>query len=698
MAPKFTETQKREIVRLYNIDRTAASRIVEKIGVSHRHTGFVIALIKEETGDYRPKANRSKSNWLIQSAHKKEIIRLYKEGLSAYAISISLSLSQNMVPAIISFITEETGEYKTEAMLRKERISDITKLIKDGLTNKQITDKVGCNKDAICYARRLAGVPAPVPPRGEADNSIPEHIDQAEILKIWAMGDMSLRALGTKFAISERMIARIIDSNKPEMAGSVGYLKATVLPMPTDKPKRYIFTCAQNNTKVNEQVWRSLLALSKHYDAEIFVASFNYNRAAYGASAVKRDTETPASKDLWYDEAIREYLEKSDGRLQITSALQWCGEVNLSPTAMRPLTGFEDYTQSNSSIFPHPRLAMRSIPSFSTGAKLIYTTGTITQRNYIQKTAGQKAERHHAYGGLLVEVNADGSFFVRQLTSTDDGTIQDLNILVKKGVLVSKDASVSAINWGDIHVAYLQDEQRKVCWAKGGILDSLKPKYQLLHDTLDFYSRNHHELDNPHSAFKRFTEGTDDVAKEIQQLTTFLDGTQRPWCKTVLVESNHDNAFDRWLTNRAYDYRRDPRNARFFLQAQERRYQAIEERDDDFILLEWAIRRIKKLERVKFLKKDESFRIGLIECGIHGHNGPNGARGSPQAFSKLGFPMNIGHFHSAQILDGVFVAGLTANLHMDYSSGPSSWGHSHIITYPTGMRSILTTWRGEWRA
>jgi len=40
-------------------------------------------------------------------------------------------------------------------------------------------------------------------------------------------------------------------------------------------------------------------------------------------------------------------------------------------------------------IFPHAKLAMRSIPTMQgEGTKLNYTTGTVTKRNYVQKRAG----------------------------------------------------------------------------------------------------------------------------------------------------------------------------------------------------------------------------------------------------------------------------------------------------------------------
>lgn len=587
-----------------------------------------------------------------------------------------------------ALITRERGEYlplkARKIAQQKERV---VALLKERHTFAHIVRETGLSRPTIqAVSEKL-----------DLTKEETVELPIAEIIKTWSLGELSKAELAQHYNTSVYAITKLINDNKPQLDGNISYRAAKVLENQKGT-RRYIFTCAQNNTQVNKKVWDGLQALAKHYDAEIFVASFNYNRAAYGANAVKRNTNEDVASGLWYDPEITKYLDKSDQRIQVAQALMWCGEVNLSPTLKKPLTGFEDYTQTHSSIFPHPRLSMKSIATISSGAKLCYTTGTITQRNYIQKGAGLKAEFHHGYGGLLVEVNESGSFFVRQLVATDDGCIQDLNVLVKNGKVESRTARVAALNWGDIHVAYLQEEQKKLCWGKNGILDTLKPEYQFFHDTLDFRARNHHDIKNPHSGYQKFINGMDDVQKEIRDAAQFLDYAQRESCVSMVVESNHDNAHLRWLQNLAYDYRNDPLNALYFLECQHRVYSAIFNREPNFNLMEWAVRRHYPLDRVRFLGVDESFVYKLIEFGIHGHSGPNGSRGSPAAFSRLGFPCNIGHFHSAEILDGVYVAGVSASLNMDYNHGPSSWGHSHIVTYPNGNRAMLTTWRGEWRA
>ena len=47
-----------------------------------------------------------------------------------------------------------------------------------------------------------------------------------------------------------------------------------------------------------------------------------------------------------------------------------------------------------------------------------------------------------------------------------------------------------------------------------------------------------------------------------------------------------------------------------------------------------------------FLNQGESFVTSGIECGLHGHNGINGARGGPQQFKRLSSKVNGAHGHS----------------------------------------------------
>lgn len=498
---------------------------------------------------------------------------------------------------------------------------------------------------------------------------------------------------------SDRDDNRILE--KPIVEGQIHPTPVKALDLPEKRTKRYILTSAQNNTHVNEEFWKNLIALKQHYKAELFVGTYTYNHSMYRKNS-KYGTDPEHDSGLWFDDRLAPYIALGDNEnIDIAPGLRWCGRANILPTADRPLSGFETYTGLNSGIFPHAKIAMQSIPSGKfEQTKLNYTTGTVTQRNYIQKKAGLKAEHHHTYGALVVEVCPDGTWFVRQINADSSGVIHDLCLCITNGI-VEEDCEVLAINWGDIHQYRRDNESYQLCWGKGGMMDTLKPRLQFMHDVIDFYPRNHHEIYNHHAMFTRHIHGNDSVEDEMEMVADFLLWSSRTFCKTVVVASNHDDAFRKWL--RDADYRKDPVNAIYFLQAQLAYYHALKNGEADFHLLRWAMLHKGVGKSIQFLKVDESFIIadngkgGGIECGMHGHIGPNGSRGNAKALSKVGRKANIGHSHQAEIHDGLYVAGVTGKLDMVYNVGPSSWSQSHIITYLTGKRSIITFSGNKWK-
>jgi hypothetical protein len=489
-------------------------------------------------------------------------------------------------------------------------------------------------------------------------------------------------------------------AEKPLFSGRIEVFEQHAEPLPRKGVSRYILTSAQNNTPVHADFWLSLTSYAEAIGAKIWVSTYTYNHNAFGQLSTKMGT-AQRQGDLWYAEEIRPFV--CDKSVEIAPGLVWCGEMNILPTASRPLSGLETYTGRKSGIFPAAKLDMKSVASVkSDPTKFNWTTGTVTLRNYIQKKAGQKAEFHHCYGALLVEVDSTGAWWVRQLLADDDGTFYDLDYFVSGHTVTKGGHRVEAITWGDVHAEVVDPLVAEVCWGQGGMLDTLRPRYQFLHDLLDFRRRNHHDRKDPHTAFQKHIEQKERVEGEVEVTAQFVcKKAHRPWVQTIVVDSNHDNAFLRWL--REEDYRQDPVNARYFLEAQLRVYQAIETKEQDFHLVEWALQDKGVPSDVVFLRQDQSFVIcpsvgGGIECGMHGDLGPNGSRGSPNNLMRIGRKANTGHTHSAGIYDGLWVAGLTAQMDQGYNIGPGSWSHTQIVTQPNGKRQMVTIWLGKWRA
>jgi len=458
-------------------------------------------------------------------------------------------------------------------------------------------------------------------------------------------------------------------------------------PEPARAPlgRTYLLTCAQNNTPVHGPFWANLVALAEDRDATLLVSRIRYNHHAF----------EPDGEELWYDPAIAEYA--SDDALELGDRLVWNAEVNILPTAVNPLSGFDTFNGPKSNVFPHTKIAMVSVAnSMHEPTKFNYTTGTVTQRNYVQRKAGQKASFHHAYGALLVEVDSMGQWWARQINANEDGSFQDLDTVVRDGNL--EEGKVAAIIWGDIHVANLDPTVREACWGTGGMIDELAPKYQVFHDLLDFRARNHHDTRNPHLNFQKHLEGTDDVAAEVRKTADFLHEAYRDGVQSVVVPSNHDDALTRWL--READYRDDPKNALFFLRTQTAVYTAIAEGEDDFHVLEWVLQESPSdgVWSAVFLQTDESFVVQDVELGNHGHLGINGARGAPRQFARSGRKAVTGHTHSAGIINGVYTVGTSSRLDAGYNKGPSSWSHTHCVLYSNGKRALVTLRDGKWRA
>lgn len=515
------------------------------------------------------------------------------------------------------------------------------------------------------------------------------------------------RSLGIERSTVRKALRKTNLLKKPLASGSlIGFSDTKTVAGPRKGAvKRYICTSAQNNTFVHDEFWNALQLLAEHYKAKILIGTYSYNQNQFGKLAVKAGKEKAIEHQLWFDPKIKPYM--NDQSLELGDGLVWCGEMNILPTAVNPLAGLETYTHRKSAIFPHAKVAMRSVATMQgEGTKLNYTTGTVTLKNYVQKKEGIKAEHHHKYGALLVEVDSAGFWSVRQLGwSQKDQSIQDLNVKVKDGK-VTTDNTVEAITWGDLHATHSEDW---VVSLSQEVLDTLKPKYQFLHDVMEGVSTNRHVIKNgpdPHYSFNRWLRGLHRVSEELQRTVDVIKKYLRPWCETIVPDSNHDGWWLKsWLAK--YDYRPDPANAELYLDLQSWCYKEIRRLTEEGLdhksmnLTQYAFSKYGLTEdQVDFLLPDESFTIldGKIECGMHGHLGPNGANGTPANLSIVGRRANTAHTHSAGIWNGLYVAGTSSKLEWSYAYGPSNWSHSHIITYSNGQRAILTFWQGKWKA
>ncbi len=479
--------------------------------------------------------------------------------------------------------------------------------------------------------------------------------------------------------------------------------------------RRVMLTSLQNNTYLHDATWAAGINLAKYYDAEIMVGTFTYAPNSDGSEKrgkEMKDTLGFKLKDRWYDQRALPYI--ADEFVELAPGLVWCGHHNMLPTNSEPLRGKESLNGRSSSIYPHTRIAMRSIATMpGDGTKFNVTTGTVGLRNYMQKNAGITAEFFHGYGFLLVEINSDGEWWFRHLNADSDGVIYDLNVYADPEGVWENEKGVEALVFGDLHRATADEQIIESTFGVGGMCDVLQPRKRVFHDSHDHESRSHHNRRDPHVMYSLHKHGRESVTGEITKLGKFFDeypatNADGDPSEDYMIDSNHDKALNRWL--KEADWRTDPVNARSILTLNLAYLDAIDAaEDDEFNPLEFALRALGYAEHVHFmnLKSDDPAKVSLVVCpangggielGLHGDIGPNGARGSGKALSKIGRKLVIGHSHSPGIYDGTYQVGCTAKLKQGYNVGPSSWAHCHCVIYPNGKRQLLIFWNGKWCA
>lgn len=460
---------------------------------------------------------------------------------------------------------------------------------------------------------------------------------------------------------------------------------------------RFVFTAAQNNTELHEGFWLALQRYCKETEAKLYVSRFTYNKAEWKKRGGLTVDPSKDDEEIWYDPRITPYI--LDENVKVANGLVYCGELDILPTAATPLASLYNYTGHNSGIVPHAKVQLQSLATMKNEpAKMMYTTGACTLRNYIDRKAGQVATFHHVFGALVVEIDEHGDWFARQLMASDDGGFYDLNEWFDRDTN-GVDIVGPIVTLGDVHIEKIDHVALQGAL---DMLDTLQPEHVFVHDLIDFEARNHHNLKDPHFLAKKHFNGIESVEANLEAGARFLYGLTQRFKETTIhvIRSNHDQAFERWLKDPSGQF--DAENAWFWHYWNSVWHHAIRS-EHNIDLFAVAMREIGanndlRLQDIHFVKEDESVLIYEIEHGMHGHRGINGSKGSPKQFRQMGRKANTGHTHSAGIIDGVYTGGVLGQLDMEYNSGPSSWSHSHILTYPNGKRCIITQRGSKWRA
>lgn len=446
--------------------------------------------------------------------------------------------------------------------------------------------------------------------------------------------------------------------------------------------KRFIITCATNNTPKHSVFFRALKHCADHKGAELIIVPIHYkNISLYTASQEFKKT--------WAKE-LEQYL--IDETVLLGGGIQVCADIKIPATTVNPLEGLQTIGGQRTSIFGHPQLAMRPVAAPSNRLpKRVWATGAVTQKNYSRTKAGAKADFHHIVGALYVEVVGNQAF-VRQLIADHTGCFYDLDEqFTPDGVTGGH--NLLSLTTGDEHELWMASNVRRATYGKGGIVDTLKPQFIVRHDVLDGYAGSHHHEKDPLVQYRKHVKGLNDYRKELDRVVEHINATTPEGAVTWLVASNHHDHLKKWL-DRA-DANRDHTNAILIAELQLAMRQAIHEgRDPDPFRLYLEPRLTCQFQ---FLSRNQPALLGGVDHSQHGDIGINGARGSAASYAKTTFKMTVAHSHGACIEKSVIQVG-TSTGHLEYENGLGTHTNTHCLQYPNGKRTTIDIIGARWRA
>lgn len=439
------------------------------------------------------------------------------------------------------------------------------------------------------------------------------------------------------------------------------------------KAKVYVITSAVTESMVHTGFKRNLDVYCQRRNAQLIIQPvFNKGRGATTLDPVLADACIMMDK------------------LALNENITLLGLKNTS-RGVDPSTGLPRAEHRGSSVIvPSAKQRLKYV---ATGIdklpNAIMSSGSITVPNYkmpglMVDKSSYLASMDHVMGALVVEIVNNKIYHFRQIQADEKGTFIDLGIMYKSGK-VSKERA-EALVLGDYHAGDTSPTAKKAAIEQ---IKLLKPKYLILHDFYNGHSSNHHAQGKEITLAKLADSGKLIIKDELTYAAKELDELAKLVDEVIVVKSNHDEFLDRYLNEGRYV--KDSHNHILSLELAS----AMAAGQNP---VEYGVKKFgSKAKNVRWLESDGSFIISNIQCGIHGHAGANGARGSINSMEQAYLNCIFGHAHTPQILRGAWCVGTLTATNPDYGNGPTSWMNTNSVVYRNGQRQLINSIEGQWK-
>jgi hypothetical protein len=466
----------------------------------------------------------------------------------------------------------------------------------------------------------------------------------------------------------------------------------------------YILTSIQESTPLHGPAWINISALAAargHY--AIGLGGFTYKKRWFTKLGGGEKMEIAPWPSLVKNLVTRK-------RFNLHKRVQFASEMNISPTAVSPLTGLNSYIDATCTVFPHTKRAVESIPRGSYEEPIhTWTTGAVSVPNYVLQKAGLKALKAHTIGCVIVEIDTDDNVFIRNVDcDPQTGELWDLDLHVDRGVVrpakeVRADYALPGpvLGLGCIHRRILNEAHGRGVWGLGGmpstddpIIDAMDASAQVFNDMLDGQSINHHEDSDPIALYARHVFKRGSLDDELNQAADFLAETRRPTCETILVYSNHDDFVRRWL-NKPSD-RIEVQNSKLYHRLNFEMREALD-RGENVNIFEKMMRERAPDTYFTFATADDRCERFGTSFNFHGDKGVGGSRGSTVGLTRLGVSIAKAHDHAMTWREKVKSMG---NLiwKADYATGPTCWTGAYLLVHCNGSTQMANMVGEKWRA
>lgn len=448
--------------------------------------------------------------------------------------------------------------------------------------------------------------------------------------------------------------------------------------------RKFVITAAQDTTNPYTLFFQSLKTYCQAEGAELIIVPVHYKNVSLYTG--NREYNKRWASDL------EPFL--IDAKVNLGGGVILMGNIKVGATAANPLEGMHSIGGDKTTIFGHSQLGMEPVATpLNKKPKRMYTTGAVTRKNYSESKAGAKAEFHHVFGALVVEIGKGNRAFIRQLNADNDGGFYDLDKYYEPDRVTDGHRALS-LTAGDEHVKWMAKGVKKATYTgQGSITEVMRPNFIVRHDVFDAYAISHHHEKDPLVQYRKYAKGWGKAQTELEQVADHINETTPPDCINLIVASNHHDHLKKWL-DRA-NANTDHQNAHLILELQKLMREAVDgnEKPDPFEL--YLAPRLK--HDTEFLDRNTPYLLKGVDHSQHGDVGVNGSRGSAKALANTTHKLTIGHSHTARIVKSVYQTATSTGA-LEYQRGLSTHTNTHVLQYPSGKRTLIDIINGQWRA